>query len=76
VGIPAVEAERYATAVKEGATLVTVTVDDARADRAVELLARHHPLGIDERDEGLQTDRLPARDVRRFPAGAQDEDAA
>lgn len=92
VGIPAVEAERYAQAVKEGGTLVTVTVDDARADRALELLQRHHPVNVGERDGATtsgrmessrpagdparETRRLLTRDVRRFPAAADDADDA
>ena len=74
VGIPSAEAEQYAQAVKKGATLVTVTADESRADAAVEILARHHAVDVEEREEapGAPESRLarqegPATtsDVRR-----------
>ena len=49
IGVPGVEAEAYAAAVRSGATLVTVTVDDSRADTAMEILGRHRAVDVEER---------------------------
>ena len=49
LGIPESEAHYYAEGVRRGGTLVTVKVDDALADRAAEIMERHHPIDIEER---------------------------
>src|SRR5262245_64673370 len=51
LGVPDEEARRYVEAVRSGATLVTVTADDALAERAVAVLKAHHPVGVEGRAE-------------------------
>ncbi len=83
IGVPSAEAEEYEAKVKSGATLVTVTVDDARADAAVSILGRHHAVDVEERGAEHETPhtttelqreraKLQARDVRRYPADPDD----
>ena len=52
IGVPTAEAEEYAAAVRTGATLVTVTVDDSQADTAMALLRRHRAVDVEEREPG------------------------
>ena len=51
LGVPDVEAQRYAEALRGGRTLVTVTVDEERSGRAMEILNRHGALDIEERED-------------------------
>jgi len=51
LGVPDEEARRYVEAVRSGATLVTVTADDAVAERAVAVMKDEHALGIEEQEE-------------------------
>ena len=62
IGVPSVEAEEYAAAVRSGATLVTVTVDDSRADAAMEILGRHRAVDVEERgpEDGRPTEAVSA----------------
>ena len=46
-GIPDDDAAAYAEAVRRGGALVAVRTDDATADRAVGIIARHHPLDLE-----------------------------
>jgi uncharacterized protein (TIGR02271 family) len=48
-GVPEEEAESYSEGVRRGGTLVTLRTDDARADRAADIMNRHHAIDIDER---------------------------
>jgi hypothetical protein len=52
LGVPDEEAQQYADAIRRGDTLVTATVDDAMADRAVTVMRGHHAVGVEERQEG------------------------
>jgi len=51
LGIPETEAGYYAEGIRRGGTLVSLTVDDNRADEAVAILDRYNPVDIDERSE-------------------------
>jgi uncharacterized protein (TIGR02271 family) len=48
-GVPEEHAEYYVEGVKRGGTLVTVRAEDNAADRAAEILSRHHAIDIDQR---------------------------
>lgn len=48
-GVPEDEAEHYSEGVRRGGTLVTLRTDDARADRAADIMNRHNAIDIDER---------------------------
>lgn len=49
MGVPEEEAHHYAEGVRRGGTLVTLTADDAAAERAVEIMNRHGAVDIDRR---------------------------
>jgi len=49
LGIPKDEAGYYAEGVRRGGTLVTLTTDDNRADAAMAIFDRHHPVDIEQR---------------------------
>jgi hypothetical protein len=48
-GIPQHEALHYIEGVRRGGTLITVAASDDNAPRAIEIIARHHPVDIEER---------------------------
>ena len=49
VGVPEEHASYYAEAVRRGGTLVTVKADEARADRAAEIMRENGAIDLDER---------------------------
>jgi len=49
LGIPKEEAGYYAEGIRRGSTLVSVSADDSRADEAITIFNRHHPVDIDQR---------------------------
>lgn len=49
LGIPKEEAGLYQEGVRRGGTLVTLSVDDARANEAMAIFDRHNPIDIDQR---------------------------
>jgi hypothetical protein len=63
LGVPGEEAQQYADAIRRGDTLVTVTVDDAMADRAVTVMRGHHAVGVEERQAGQPRVTLYGRRV-------------
>jgi len=48
-GVPEEEAEYYSEGVRRGGTLVSVRVEDNLAQRAADIMNRHHAIDIDER---------------------------
>lgn len=48
-GVPEEEAEYYSEGVRRGGTLVSVRVEDNLAERAADIMNRHHAIDIDER---------------------------
>jgi uncharacterized protein (TIGR02271 family) len=48
-GVPEEEAEYYSEGVRRGGTLVSVRTEDALAERAADIMNRHHAVDIDER---------------------------
>ncbi len=48
-GVPEEDAHLYAEGVRRGGTLVTVTTDEATANRAYSVLHRHNAVDVDER---------------------------
>src|SRR3954468_11554110 len=48
-GVPEEEAEYYSEGVRRGGTLVSVRVEDNVAERAADIMNRHHAIDIDER---------------------------
>jgi uncharacterized protein (TIGR02271 family) len=48
-GVPEEEAEYYSEGVRRGGTLVSVRVEDNIAERAADIMNRHHAIDIDER---------------------------
>jgi len=61
LGVPDEEARRYTEAVRAGATLVTVTVDETMADRAVAIMREHAAVEVEEREDGRPGVRLYRR---------------
>lgn len=53
--VPAEAARFYAEGVRRGGTLVTLHVEDAEVDRALEIIERHNAVDIDERAEQYRT---------------------
>lgn len=51
-GVPEKQAQLYAEGVRRGGSLVSLTVDDAKADEAERILSSHNPVDIDERASG------------------------
>ncbi|HJU23775.1 MAG TPA: hypothetical protein VJ891_14815 [Casimicrobiaceae bacterium] len=51
MGVPRADAEYYAEAVRRGGALVTVRADDARAERAAEMMRSHGAIDIERRAE-------------------------
>jgi hypothetical protein len=51
LGVPGEHAQLYADAIRRGDTLVTVTVDDASADRAVALMQGRQAVDVEARQE-------------------------
>lgn len=49
LGFPEHEAEHYAEGVRRGGTLVAVATSDDEAPRAIEILALHGPINLEER---------------------------
>lgn len=49
MGVPEDDAHYYAESLRRGAALVSVTVQDANADRAMGILRSHNPIDIDTR---------------------------
>lgn len=49
IGVPEEEAHRYSEGVRRGGTLVTLTADDASAERAVDIMNRHGAVDIERR---------------------------
>jgi len=49
LGIPKEDAGYYAEGIRRGSTLVSVSADDTRADEAMAIFNRYHPVDIDER---------------------------
>jgi hypothetical protein len=49
MGVPALEARHYQEAVRRGGTLISLAVEDADQIRAVNIIAKHHPVDIRER---------------------------
>lgn len=49
LGIPKDEAGHYAEGIRRGSTLVSVNVNEDRADEAMAIFNRHNPVDIDER---------------------------
>src|SRR3954468_2966837 len=47
-GVPEEEAEYYSEGVRRGGTLVSVRTEDALAERAADIMNRHHAIDIDE----------------------------
>lgn len=54
-GLSHAEAETYAEGVRRGGTLVTVRVEEARADRVTALLSEHGSIDVDERAQNWKT---------------------
>lgn len=50
LGVPHAHAKTYAEAVKRGGTLLTVRTPEERADRAMELIEKYHPIDVAERE--------------------------
>jgi uncharacterized protein (TIGR02271 family) len=48
-GVPEEEAEYYSEGVRRGGTLVSVRVEDNLAERAADIMNRHHAIDIDQR---------------------------
>jgi hypothetical protein len=48
-GITPEHADIYAEAIRRGGTLITVAVDDSDRDRVSDIIARYHPVSIDDR---------------------------
>jgi len=61
LGVPDEEARRYTEAVRAGATLVTVTVDETMADRAAAIIREHAAVEVEEREDGRPGVRLYRR---------------
>jgi stress response protein YsnF len=51
MGVPEEHAQYYSEGVRRGGTLVTLTTDDASADRAADIMSRHGAVDIDKRSE-------------------------
>jgi uncharacterized protein (TIGR02271 family) len=49
IGVPEEEAGYYAEGVRRGGTLVTVRAEEHLADRAVEIMERHHAVDVEQR---------------------------
>ena len=77
-GVPEEEAEYYTEGVRRGGTLVTVRVDDAKANRAADVMNRHNAIDIEQRAATWrQSGWTPAGPAQgRTLAGAGDTGAA
>lgn len=72
LGVPDEEAGYYSEGVRRGGTLVTVSADDAMAQRAVDILNRHNAVDIDQRGSYYQQSGYTGFDTSR-PAYTADE---
>lgn len=81
MGVPEDDAHYYAESLRRGAALVSVTVHDANANRAMDILRSHNPIDIDTRvsqwrsegwsrydpsTEGYRAEPLAERDRERY----------
>jgi uncharacterized protein (TIGR02271 family) len=63
VSVPQVAAQVYDEGIRDGGTLVTLRVEDDKVDRAMDIIARHNAVDIDERLSKTQT--TTSTDVNR-----------
>jgi uncharacterized protein (TIGR02271 family) len=49
IGLPGNQADTYAEGVRRGGSLVAITVDNDRADKAADIMEQHVPVDIDQR---------------------------
>lgn len=78
-GIPEHEALHYTEGVRRGGTLITVATSNDEAPRAVEIIARHHPVDLGERallwrESGWTPDRSACSSEPSGPIGPNEPD--
>lgn len=71
-GTPEEDVDHHAEGVRRGSSVVTLTVDDARADEIEEILHRHDPVDVNERVEKWREEGYSTHD-REAPAYSADE---
>lgn len=74
VGVPRADAEYYAEAVRRGGALITVRADDARAERAAEIMRSHGAIDIERRAEQWRERGWTGFDENAAPYTAADVD--
>ena len=62
----------YSEAIRRGGTMVTVNVDEARADRASDILERFDPIDVDERAASYRASGYTGYDASAAPYAAED----
>ena len=72
MGVSRPDAEYYAEAVRRGGALVTVRADDARAERAAEIMRSHGAIDIERRVERWREHGWTGFDATAQPYTAQD----
>ena len=72
IGVPKEHAEYYSEGVRRGGTLVTVSTDDAMAQRAVDILNGHGAVDIDERGAAYRTGGYTGYTETAAPYGADE----
>ncbi|HLX26995.1 MAG TPA: hypothetical protein VKV24_00710 [Casimicrobiaceae bacterium] len=74
MGVPRADAEYYAEAVRRGGALITVRADDARAERAAEIMRSHGAIDIEQRAEQWRERGWTGFDENAAPYTAADVD--
>jgi hypothetical protein len=74
LGVSRPDAEYYAEAVRRGGALVTVRADDARADRAADIMRSHGAIDIERRAEQWRERGWTGFDEKAQPYTAEDLD--
>ncbi len=69
-GIPEKDAHVYAEGVRRGGALLTVKADDARVSTVEDILGRHDPVDIDEREQGYRSEGWSGFDNNATPYAA------
>lgn len=69
-GIPEKDAHVYAEGVRRGGALLTVKADEARVSTVEDILGRHDPVDIDEREQGYRTEGWSGFDSNAKPYAA------
>ncbi|HSC22173.1 MAG TPA: hypothetical protein VLG08_00530 [Casimicrobiaceae bacterium] len=72
MGVARGDAEYYAEAVRRGGALVTVRADDARAERAAEIMRNHGAVDIERRAEKWRQSGWSGFDEKAQPYTAED----